>query len=384
MYHNSKAAGALAPCFCMEGYVRNRETNQCVLVDECPVVDPPECGENEARKGCETDCLGRKQCFGILPGGLIPCSCAEGYVKDLESGKCVLPEDCPVPACEGLNEVRNGCETYCDGSAICIKLKPGSVPPCSCDVGYARDGNGNCVPADECTTESTPCTGSNEERTSCEYNCDGVELCAAIRPGGILPCLCAEGFVRNNDGQCIFKEGCSTPPECGENEARTGCETDCEYNTFCVDLAPGAYSPCFCAEGYVRDRQSGNCVYVEECPRVEPPPCDGLHEIRTGCETNCDNMTLCASILPGGYPPCFCADGYVRNDERQCVVPSECPAPACKDPNESYYCKCADSVCNEPDIQCIQCLNGCYCNEGFVRDVQGGTCIPLEKCAMYK
>jgi hypothetical protein len=33
---------------------------------------------------------------------------------------------------------------------------------------------------------------------------------------------------------------------------------------------------------------------------------------------------------------------------------------------------------------CIRCEDACHCNEGFVRDVQGGTCIPLEKCAMYK
>lgn len=77
---------------------------------------------------------------------------------------------------------------------------------------------------------------------------------------------------------------------------------------------------------------------------------------------------------------CFCKPGLVRAyPEGPCIPEKDCPK-KCSGPNESYYCKCADSVCNQHDKVCIQCLDGCYCNEGYVRDVEGGTCIKANQC----
>ncbi|CAG9798311.1 unnamed protein product [Chironomus riparius] len=57
-----------------------------------------------------------------------------------------------------------------------------------------------------------------------------------------------------------------------------------------------------------------------------------------------------------------------------------CCKPSCKGQNEEFGCGCADKVCNEPQIMCIQCLDGCFCKLGFVRDRQNGKCIPEKQC----
>lgn len=82
---------------------------------------------------------------------------------------------------------------------------------------------------------------------------------------------------------------------------------------------------------------------------------------------------------------CYCKTGYIRESSGgKCIPIEKCQVlplpPSCDGPNESFYCKCADSVCNQPDIVCVRCEDGCHCNEGFVRDVEGGTCIPADKC----
>lgn len=156
-----------------------------------------------------------------------------------------------------------------------------------------------------------------------------ADLNIAIAPGGYPPCFCAEGYVRDTvNGNCVLQEECTyiDPPACeNPHEIRTGCETDCNDMMLCAAILPGGYLPCLCEDGYVRNTESGNCVLREECPRVEPPPCEGLNEIRTGCETDCDNMTKCAGIVPGGFAPCFCEDGYRRDANQECILAEDCP-----------------------------------------------------------
>jgi len=53
---------------------------------------------------------------------------------------------------------------------------------------------------------------------------------------------------------------------------------------------------------------------------------------------------------------------------------------SCKGQREEFRCECADKVCNEPQIYCIRCMDGCFCKDGFVRDRQNGKCIPVKQC----
>ncbi|CAG9798309.1 unnamed protein product [Chironomus riparius] len=59
-----------------------------------------------------------------------------------------------------------------------------------------------------------------------------------------------------------------------------------------------------------------------------------------------------------------------------------CCKPLCTGQNEVYTCGCADKVCNEPQIMCIRCLNGCFCKPGFVRHPKTKQCIPEKLCPL--
>ncbi|KAL7030428.1 hypothetical protein ACKWTF_006655 [Chironomus riparius] len=57
-----------------------------------------------------------------------------------------------------------------------------------------------------------------------------------------------------------------------------------------------------------------------------------------------------------------------------------CCKPVCARQNEVYTCGCADKVCNEPQIICIRCMDGCFCKPGYVRDSNNGKCILENQC----
>ncbi|KAG5684407.1 hypothetical protein PVAND_013642 [Polypedilum vanderplanki] len=102
---------------------------------------------------------------------------------------------------------------------------------------------------------------------------------------------------------------------------------------------------------------------------------------RCGTEviSSCPNRESC----PDHKPICGAKKILDRNSNGCCCrskYETTTSAPICG-VNEDYYCKCADSVCNQPDKVCIQCLNGCYCKNGFIREVEGGSCIPVGTCS---
>lgn len=103
----------------------------------------------------------------------------------------------------------------------------------------------------------------------------------------VIGCICQEGFVRNDKGQCVLPSQCPNSdaiassslllaplPECGPNEL---------YN---------------------------------ECGSACPETCDTFN----GLVENRACILLCV-------PGCFCKDGFVRSKDGQCIPPSECPKP---------------------------------------------------------
>lgn len=100
----------------------------------------------------------------------------------------------------------------------------------------------------------------------------------------------------------------------------------------------------------------------------------------SGCpEPTCENRGQVQCLVAENN--CYCAEGYIRESRGgRCIKEAACPAPKCSGLNEHFECKCADKVCNEPEKICKRCLDGCYCDEGFVRDVEGGSCIESSQC----
>lgn len=153
-----------------------------------------------------------------------------------------------------------------------------------------------------------------------------------------------------------------------------------EQDINCIQCLDG----CYCNDGYVRDVKGGNCVRLDECKAPNPPnppkKCSDPNEsyICKCADSVCDQPDInCIRCTED----CYCNDGYVRDVEGgTCIKANACPKPSCSNAHEVYDCACSDKVCNQPDKICIQCLNGCYCETGYVRDVEGGTCIKENAC----
>ncbi|XP_051173274.1 zonadhesin-like [Leptopilina boulardi] len=95
-------------CECIEGYVRDRKSDRCVLPHQCPRKVPQQpnnqyqCGPNAIFEECgySSDChrtcdkLDTSRCISDMmcyPG----CVCREGYVRDRKFNRCILPHQCP-------------------------------------------------------------------------------------------------------------------------------------------------------------------------------------------------------------------------------------------------------------------------------------------------
>lgn len=177
------------------------------------------------------------------------------------------------------------------------------------------------------------CLNSNEVFTECgpvdycEATCRDPDLIAVACPRiCVQKCVCNDGFLRDDDGNCVEKNSCPIK-QCGDNEEYLSCGSGCgdltcenpSYtNMTCPDFCNEG---CFCVEGYVR--KYGKCIPSSDCEMSCP-----ANEIYTPCGAKCE--------------------------------------PTCENPNRN------NMIC--PFI----CLEGCICDEGFVRS--NGSCIPARDC----
>lgn len=160
---------------------------------------------------------------------------------------------------------------------------------------------------------------------------------------------------------------------------------------------------CLCKDGYIRDANK-KCIKIEDCPATasttEVPTttasvCSKDHEIFTNCGSLCaktcqnkDKTGVCPEICITG---CFCETGYVRDDNGDCILPEQCPAiettqsptPTCSKAHETYT-ECGSAcplTCDNKDTEIIctmQCVAGCFCEAGYVRDASGECVLPAE------
>ncbi|XP_039439707.1 zonadhesin-like [Culex pipiens pallens] len=444
-------------CTCREGYVRNAD-GECVLPEECPRHESAEestkCGCNEEFNRCGSACpetcdilLGvapRKPCIKICVEG---CFCKEGFVRN-QDGKCVPASECsvPEPVCPP-NEIFKTCGTACPETCDTIREPNATrictfqcVIGCACQDGFVRNHDGRCVLPSECPDlpeESSlimPECAPNEVFSECGTACP--DTCANLddpkpRPctrNCVIGCICQEGFVRNDEGQCVLPSQCPNSdaiassslllaplPECGPNELYNECGTACPEtcdtfnglveNRACILLCvPG----CFCKDGFVRNKD-GQCIPPSECPNptgstptieIVTPVC-GKNEIfskcGTACPTTCDTILgltdnrICPTICRIG---CVCQNGFVRNQSGQCVAPSECPGVSTPEPittpkcaSNEVYSQCGSAcpaTCETisgrtlPRVCPAVCIRGCVCRAGYVRNAAGKCVLPYE------
>nr|UPQ64758.1 zonadhesin-like protein 2 [Plectrocnemia conspersa] len=380
-------------CKCKFNYRRN-SNGICIPIKKCPSIKCT--GINEVYDPCPPDCLDERceslydplMCTAVVRECSPRCVCKTGYLRD-KNGVCIPKESCPKQ-CPGKNQVYNLCPSNCPPEATCASYLSGIVvdcaqpietvciPRCECAPGYVRDTeNGECVEPEQCS-----CSDPNAELVSCPNPCPGgtcesPEFFPCRRACMIRGCQCKKGYVKDVNGNCILLEQ-SKP--CGDNEVyKCGsvCPATCDNrNPACTKQC--VYG-CFCKEGYILN--NGVCILIEDCPS-ECPADEIYMECGTACPATCENYgksIMCTFQCVSG---CFCKTGLVRDCNGKCIKPENCPI-KCTGPNEEYQecgtaCPLTCENKNKNIICTEQCVKGCFCKKGYVR--KNKICVKPEEC----
>lgn len=219
---------------------------------------------------------------------------------------------------------------------------------------------------------------------------------------------------------CAFGLGIAIPAfphedRCGPNAFFNECGSACAPT--CKNPNPGPICTlqcvigCFCNEGYLKN-EKGECVRPQECdgqthhkiamqiPSAFPscPEHEEFQACGSACAPNCANPHPSPMCTKNCVIGCFCKSGYLRNAKGVCVPASQCEAKENVQlfayPPEMTQCKeneiflscgsaCAPTCANpHPGPACtLQCVIGCFCKPGFLKNSQG-VCVPAEECGV--
>lgn len=81
---------------------------------------------------------------------------------------------------------------------------------------------------------------------------------------------------------------------------------------------------------------------------------------------------------------CFCAEGFVRDVSGNCIRDSECPTCPEKERYTQCGAACFGTCANQNPLICPAiCMSGCICAEGLVRNEEG-KCVEPSECPIRK
>uniref|UniRef100_A0A914V0Z6 WAP domain-containing protein n=1 Tax=Plectus sambesii TaxID=2011161 RepID=A0A914V0Z6_9BILA len=119
------------------------------------------------------------------------------------------------------------------------------------------------------------------------------------------------------------------------NEFYSSCSSPCQPT--CANPRPSTcttscLAQCVCAAGYVRDMQRTNrpCVLPQQCSNLyrNCPANERYLTCGPACQATCSNRNPpCQRNCVNG---CFCQPGYVRNSNNVCVMSHSCSAASSK------------------------------------------------------
>ncbi|KAF5285389.1 hypothetical protein FQR65_LT13241 [Abscondita terminalis] len=265
-------------CVCKPGLVRNKDTNECVPLHECP----NECSTNEylsncTNTACRRTCQNKHKELQCKFACEIGCACKDNYIWDENQSQCVHEKDCS-PECGENEEYRQCsdklCKITCENIGQPMICAQACIPGCSCKPDYIYDKDQNkCIHKSFCSKDCK----INEEWSNCINSCQetchypGKQFCTKQCKSG---CGCKKGFLWDKyKMQCVEKHDCTK--NCGKNqewcEYIPGDLPTCQslhepvirgwYSPTFIELKPG----CICKSGFILNEDDGECIELSDC-----------------------------------------------------------------------------------------------------------------------
>ncbi|XP_033634915.1 fibrillin-2-like [Asterias rubens] len=392
-------------CDCLLGYRYDAMKYQCTDIDECA----------EGMSYCRSNAI----CRNTI--GSHVCECRAGYTLASNNVACI-----------NINECRES-PNICGRNGRCIDI-PGTYR-CDCNIGFAASYDGkSCDDIDECQQRIGNigvCGNGTCRNTFGSYECEcfgGYEL------GQNKDCIDINECI-TGAGQC-FNGRCVNIPGGFYCDCFTGFEPSysgeiCDDINECAKqplLCPGGRCQnligsfqCVCNDGYLLSPNGQECLDTDECATLSNPCLDGVCVNTLGsfyCECQPGFLPTSDGLTCVDSRELVCFTGFERG---QCIVPldgnhtlTECccsmgsgwgrPCSLCPLPTSTEYqqlCKKGPGYAPDifPDVfedinECKQfpdiCENGycinmdgsfrCDCDQGFVLDSTGHTCIDVDEC----
>ncbi|VDM11094.1 unnamed protein product [Wuchereria bancrofti] len=192
--------------------------------------------------------------------------------------------------------------------------------------------------------------------------------------------------------------------ECG-----SVCEETCDNFGQPIICTKQCSAGCFCKKGYIREKKGGCCVLPELCGieimekdsnfitlqkkistlyycyKLEKRgricgPNQEYQKCGTACPKTCNGVPEnCTQQCVDG---CFCKEGYVL-DRDKCIPEGSCQGLR-ECPENEVYRKCGSpcqEICGEQkEMNCDTCIEGCFCKLGYIMEEKVGACIKPEHC----
>jgi len=204
---------------------------------------------------------------------------------------------------------------------------------------FVKDSNGNCVKLSDCP-KPIPTCGKNEKPSNCsrfcfEKRCEGFFKPQPVcKPGpcNTPTCICKDGFYRDENDKCVTAAQCKADgckkPHTEYSECTGPCDATCENPNLPLVCKMACGPGCKCKDGYVKD-EDGDCVKLNNCPKEPTPKC-GVNEELNKCSTICGEATCETRVTRhcgAGKckPKCHCKPGYLRHPNGSCVLKERCP-----------------------------------------------------------
>ncbi|KAH9488610.1 hypothetical protein Btru_061282 [Bulinus truncatus] len=333
------------------------------------------------------------------------CDCVIGFTKPIPGAPC--------QACDATHygqNCSNVCRCVVNNSIDCSDTNG----TCTCHSGW----NGtNCeVDIDECVTNSSYCSGSNEKCHNLNGSAECICQVGHYKPSPGASCqACNTTHFGNNCGQlctchenntldCNDLNGMCT---CNPGWTGTNCDVDideCATNTsYCLNSVEVCHNlngsaECLCKTGYHRPAINASCQacdsthYGENCASVCPcmtANTADCNDVNGTCTCNpgwtgticdklvdqCSNTSFCTNVNETCYnttgtPICDCVIGFTK------PIPGA-PCQAC---DATHYGQNCSNVCRcvvNNSIDCSDTNGTCTCHSGW----NGTNCeVDIDEC----